>query len=661
MEKNEMKEMEKLALGAIRATVIDVTNRAKSGHPGMALDAAPTMLALYRDHLVADPSRPEWINRDRLVFSSGHASALLYTMLHVTGYDVSKEDLMAFRQLGSRTPGHPEVGVTAGVDASGGPLGQGIAQAVGMAIAEVSIRGRYDEGEKLMGHYTYCLCGDGCLEEGISQEAISLAGHLRLNKLILFYDENGATLDGPTSDSLTENVKLRFLSAEWNVLEVEDGEDIDKISAAIAEAKQSKAFPTVIIVHSKIGFGSKNEGSHVTHGSPLGEEDGAYAKERYGYSYPPFEIPREVYEYFGKTFVIRGNKAYDDYEEFLGDYRLTHKKEFAELCDAFDRKVEGYLPPRPEFAPDYKKASRQTSGEYLSALLPSLPFTLGGSADVAGSTNTNVKGIERFDSTNTAGRDMRYGIREFAMAAINNGILLHGGIVAYCAAFFVFADYMKPALRMAALQELPSIYILTHDSLAVGEDGPTHQPIEQLAMLRAIPNFNVFRPADGNEVVAGYEVALESKKTPTALILSRQGLPLLYTSDVDKAKKGAYLVFGKEDAEFEVIATGSEVRLVLDALNEIETIAPRIKVISMPSFELFEAQDEEYKASILSCDYEKRMSVECGSTFGWAKYAKHNFGVDRFGASGKVDMVLGEYGFTKDNIAKLIEEMVLGK
>ena len=662
MEKvKEIKEREKLVLGAVRATIIDIINKANSGHPGMALDAAPLMLALYRDHLIANPADPEWKNRDRLVFSSGHASALLYTYLHFCGYAISLDDLKNFRQLHSLTPGHPEFGVTPGVDAGGGPLGQGIAQAVGMAIAEASIAANYPDGDKLMDHYTYCLCGDGCLEEGISQEAISLAGHLKLNKLILFYDENQSTLDGPTSDSLSENVKLRFLASEWNVIEVDDGENVEALSNAISSAKESKLHPSVIIFHTKIGKGSKNEGLCKTHGSPLGEEDGAYAKNSYGYTYPPFEIPEEAYSYFKEKFLSRGLAAYDAYNKQVEDYKKEHEDDYKRFLDAFARNVEPYMPDLPAYAPDYAKASRVTSGEMLKALVPSIPFMMGGSADVAGSTNTNVPGILAFTSENRSGRDIRYGIREFAMAAVNNGMLLHGGILPYCACFFVFADYMKPAIRMAALQKLPSIYLFTHDSLAVGEDGPTHQPIEQLAMLRSLPNLIVCRPSDANEVKAAYITALESKETPVAIVLSRQGLPMVENSSTELAQKGAYMVYGEENDDYTLFATGSEVKLAIDAAKLLKEKGISIKVISMMSFELFEKQEESYREKILNNRPCHCISLECGSTFGWGRYARKNIGVDDFGASGKAKDVLAAYGFTPEEVAKTIEEYVNSK
>ena len=483
-----------LSISALRALCIDMINKANSGHPGMALDAAPIMYALYHDHLVADPLHPDWINRDRFVLSAGHASSLLYSTLHLAGYNVTMDDLKSFRQLGSRAAGHPEVGFLPGIDATSGPLGQGISQAVGMAIAEKAMSSQYEEGEKLIDHHTYCLCGDGCLEEGISQEAISLAGHYRLNKLILIYDENGATLDGPTSDSLTDNIKMRFLSSDWDVLEVKDGLNTEKISEAIDKAKESKTYPTLIIVHTTIGYGSAKQGSHKVHGEPLGEEDGAHAKEQYGYNYGPFEVPEEVYDDFKNTFLLRGKQAYANYQQGLKEYANFHERDYKRFNDAINRNLADYIPEMPSFGE--AEATRNSSGKILSALALKMPFTMGGSADVAGSTKTNIKGIDIFTDTTPSGRDLHFGIREFAMAGVCNGLALHKGIVPYCSCFLIFSDYMKPAIRMAALEHLPVMYLFTHDSIAVGEDGPTHEPIEQLPSLRATPNLDTIRPAD---------------------------------------------------------------------------------------------------------------------------------------------------------------------
>ena len=644
------KSIDKMAVAAIRSLAIDEINRANSGHPGMALDAAPSLFALYRDHLVADPAHPDWPNRDRFVLSSGHASSLLYALLHVSGYQVSMDDLKSFRQLGSKTPGHPEVGHTPGVDATSGPLGQGVAQAVGMAIAEKAIRSQYPDGEKIMSHYTYCLCGDGDLQEGVAQEAVSLAGHLRLNKLIMIYDQNGSTLDGPTSDSLTESIKLRFLASEWNVLEVKNGNNVDKISSAIAKAKKSSVYPTLIIMKTVIGYGSANQGNHKTHGEPLGEEDGNHAKKVYGVTWDPFTVPEEVYALFKETFQARGAAAYAAYADQLAEYGKYHPEEQKTFLAALKREIPA-LPSR-DYGDLAKEATRSSSGAMLALYRSVIPYCLGGSADVAGSTKTDVKGVKPFPE----GTDMRYGIREFAMASAQNGILLHGGLISYCACFLVFSDYMKNAIRMAALERLPAIYLFTHDSLAVGEDGPTHQPIEQLTGLRATPNLNVFRPADAKEVEGAYRLSFASLSTPSAIVLSRQALPLLKKTDPKKVAKGAYPVLSPKrgsKADCTIIATGSEVSLAIEAAEELIKRGYVMEVISAPCLSLLE-ENPAYMNKLFSTPYAKRVSLEMGSTLGWGRYAKLNIGVNEFGASGKAEAVLDEYGFTPMKIADKI-------
>ena len=657
MEKFEnKKDRDNYISAAIRALVIDEINEANSGHPGMALDATNILIALYRDHLVASPTHPDWVNRDRLVYSSGHISALVYAMLHVTGYDLSLDDLKKFRQLGSKTPGHPEISLTPGVDASSGPLGQGVAQAVGMALAEKHIAAMYEEGDKLMNHYTYCICGDGCLEEGISQEAISIAGHNRLNKLILIYDENGSTLDGPTSNTLTENTELRFLASEWNVIKVDDGNDIKKISKAIKKAKKSKAYPTLIIVKTKIGYGTYLEGSNKVHGSPLGEEKGIEAKKFYGYNETKFTVPDLVYEEFKKTFIARGDKAFADYQKKKEEYVNFHKDLAQVFDDSFARNVDKYL-ENIEIE-DKDEASRESSGRYLDIVTKKIPFMFGGSADVAGSTKTNVKNLEDFSFINPKGSNMNWGIREFAMAACSNGILLHGGLVTYEGLFLIFADYMKPAIRMGAIEELPAIYIFTHDSISVGEDGLTHQPIEQLASLRSIPNFVEFRPADCKETFASFEYAIKNKVGPVGLVLSRQKLPVVASTDKTKVAMGAYKVIGNKEEEFILIATGSEVNLAVKAAEVLSAKGIKLSVVSMPSMNLFEKQDEAYKNEVLSLPIENRISLEMGSTFRWSKYAKYNFGIDTFGASGKEKDVIKAFGFDLDTVCEKIEAIV---
>lgn len=647
-----------LVIGALRSLVIDMTNQAKSGHPGMALDIAPTLYALYHDHLVSDPRHPNWENRDRFVLSSGHNSALLYAMLHLSGYNLCMDDLKSFRQLHSKTPGHPEVGVTEGVDAGGGPLGQGIAQAVGMAMAEKTIRAQYPGSESFFGHYTYCLCGDGCLQEGISQEAISLAGHERLEKLILIYDENGATLDGPTQDAFTENVKLRFIASEWNVLEVEDGNDYRSVSKAIAKAKKDRGYPSLIIVKTRIGYGTPKEGSHKCHGSPLGEQDGASAKANYGYDYPAFTVPKDVYVEMTAEFGMRGERAYLAAMEAKKAYGEAHPELLKRFEDAFARNDGDYKVNWPTFDPEKAESTRQSSNKCLNALHDGLPFTFGGAADVASSTLTVLKDEPMFGFSHPEGRDVHWGIREFAMAAACNGIMLHGGLRAYCSTFFVFSDYMKPAIRLAALQNLPVVYLFSHDSIAVGEDGPTHQPIEQLPMLRSTPNVDVFRPCDGKETVAAYQYAFGKKDGPTALVLSRQSLPQLASSSTEKALKGGYLVREDKKATHLILATGSEVVPCVQIANELAEKGIHIAVASLPCVELFLNQDPSYINSVLFLPREKRISVELASTFGWGELAGINLGINTFGLSGKQGDVISCFDFDYDSLRELIEKAV---
>lgn len=650
--------LDELGVAALRSLVIDMTNKAKSGHPGMALDVAPAMYALFHDHLISNPKNPEWSSRDRFVLSAGHVSALLYATLHVCGYDLSMEDLQNFRQLGSCTPGHPERGCTAGVDATSGPLGQGVAQAVGMAFAERALRAQYPNFPAY-GHYTYCLCGDGCLQEGVAQEAISLAGHHHLGKLILIYDANGATLDGPTNDSLSENIELRFLACEWNVLKVGDSNDVRAISKAIAKAKKSKD-PTLIILTSTIGYGSAKQGSHKTHGSPLGEEDGAHAKEVYGYDYPPFTVPQEVYASFRESIGARGEKAEAEYRLAKEAFEKAFPEECARFNHGFTRDYSSYEVKFPEPEVGKVVATRNVSGECLNALHDALPFTLGGAADVASSVQTVLKNGTMFTFDTPKGRDVHWGIREFAMASVMNGIALHGGFLTYGGSFLVFSDYLKPALRMAALQKLPTFYLFSHDSIAVGEDGPTHQPVEQVVTLRSIPGFETIRPCDAKEVVASYEIVKEKKDGPTALILTRQGVPTLEESSIEGAKKGGYLIYGPKKPQWLLVATGSEVSLALNIakfLNE-EAKKPFVSVVSLPSWSRFEEQSQEYRDSVLCAPYEKRISLEMMSTFGWAKYAKYNLGIDSFGLSAKAADVIHALGFDEAAVCAKIKSIV---
>ena len=656
-----MNKNDQLAIATIRSLCIDTINKANSGHPGMALGSAPALYTLFTRHLVATPLNSQWFNRDRFVLSSGHASALLYSMLHLCGYKVSLDDMKQFRQIDSLTPGHPEYGWTDGVDATSGPLGQGISQAVGMAMAEQMVNKLYSFGDDVCKHYTYALCGDGCLQEGISQEAISLAGHLKLNKFILLYDANQVTLDGALDLSFSEQVKARFLASEWNVLEVADGNDVDAIDAAISKAKQSKDKPTMIMIHTVIGFGSAKQGTNKVHGNPLGAEDGKAAKLSYGFDHEDFYIPQEVYDLFKNTFGARGEKAYKAYEEKLAKLAADKKTK-----DEYDRfislngvDVDKYLPRvYPNFEEGSSKSTRVASGQALNYLMLSMPNLYGGSADVAGSVMTKLDNGQNFDASNRAGHNVNWGIREFAMASAQNGMLLHGGVRTYVGAFFVFADYMKPAIRMAALSHVPAIYLLSHDSIAVGEDGPTHQPIEQAAMLRSIPGVDLIRPCDEREMYGAWFAALESKKHPTALILSRQNLPLLPGSDGEAVKKGAYVVSKEaKKAEYILVATGSEVSLAVSAQALLKEKGIDVRVVSMPCWSYFDKQEEAYKKEVISLPREKVVSIEMLSTFGWAKYAGTNIGLDQFGASAPAKDVIKKFNFTPEYVAEQVQNL----
>lgn len=654
------KKIDDLSIATIRSLCIDMINKANSGHPGMALGSAPILYTLFTKHLVANGKDSKWINRDRFVLSAGHASSLLYALLHLCGYKLSLDDLNNFRQIDSLTPGHPEFNYTDGVDATSGPLGQGIAQAVGMAIAEQSLAANYKDGHKIINHYTYALCGDGCLQEGLSQEAISLAGHQKLNKLILFYDANQVTLDGALDLSFSECVKNRFLASEWNVIEVKDGNDVDAIDNAIKEAKKSKDKPTMILVHTVIGYGSSKQGTSKVHGSPLGIEDGHHAKvDVYGFDYPEFFIPEKVKAHFGDV-IKKGEEAEALWNKVFEKYQKDHPKDAHRFLLLKDGDASSYLPTvDPEFVAGSSISTRNASGKALNALMLSLPNLIGGSADVAGSVMTKLDGGVNFTPTSREGHNINWGIREFAMASAANGILLHGGLRTYVGCFLVFADYMKAAIRMAGLSHLPSIYLFSHDSIAVGEDGPTHQPIEQLAMLRSIPNVRVIRPCDERETYAAWREALKSTKNPTALILSRQNLPLLEGSSSDGVSHGAYVISKEQkEAVLDLIATGSEVSLAIEAQKALLEKGIDVRVISMPSWELFLETDKEYQDSVLNLSYEKRVSVEMLSTFGWSKWAKYNMGLDHFGASAPAKDVIKKFDFTSEHLVRLCEEIL---
>lgn len=648
-----------LCVSAIRALSIDAINKAKSGHPGMALDAAPAVYTLYSRFITADPNHPDWIKRDRFVLSAGHASAMLYSVLHLAGYGISMDDLKQFRQLDSLTPGHPEYRHTPGVDCTAGPLGQGIAQAVGMAVAETHLRAIYPDSDDLFSHYTYCLCGDGCLQEGVSFEAITLAGKLKLNKLILIYDDNTSTLDGPSSWTFEDDVNDRFKALAWDVLEVEDGNDIEALAEAIEKARNSDK-PTMIRMHTLIGYGSANQGSHTVHGSPLGLEDGEHAKKVYGWDYPPFTVPDEVYMTFRESFQLRGEKAYAEWKKAKDEYFVKHP----EKANLIDISLSGDYSTMvfrqvPTFDMSKPEATRDVSQGLLNLIQQEIPTLIGGSADVESSVKTKIKDGVDYSPEHPEGTVMRFGIREFGMAAICNGIALHGGLKTYCGSFMVFTDYFKAAIRMAAMQKLPVVYLLSHDSIAVGEDGPTHQPVEQLAMLRSIPNLKVYRPADNREAAAAYQEAFTATDHPSCIILTRQKLPQLLDSSVDGVKQGGYVVSKEvKQAMATVIASGSEVSLAIDAQRKLLEEGIDVRVVSIPELTTFLSQPKKYQNEVLGNPREKRIYIEMGTPYGPNSLADDLMCISTFGLSAPASDALQRMGFTVDRAVERIKRVV---
>lgn len=651
------------SINAIRTLGIDAINKAKSGHPGVVLGAAPMAYTLFTKHMNINPTNSHWFNRDRFVLAAGHGSMLLYALLHLSGYQVSMDDIKNFRQWDSKTPGHPEFGHTDGVDATSGPLGQGIPMAIGMALAEKYLAARYNkEGYSLIDHYNFVICGDGDLMEGVTSEASSLAGHLGLGKVVVLYDSNDICLDGDLTQSFTEDVLKRYESYGWHVQRVEDGTDISAIDQAIERAKQETNKPSIIEIKTVIGYGSKLQGTNAVHGAPLGEEDGAYAKEQYGWNHEPFDVPQEVYRHFEQTVKVRGQESNQAWDKLFSDYSKQYPELAKELQKAMNNELIVDLEQiMPSYEAGHSQATRDTNHEAINAIAEVIPYFLGGSADLSHSNKTNIKNGGDFSKLTPTGRNIYFGVREFAMASILNGMMLHGGVRVFGGTFFVFCDYLKPAMRMAALMGLPVTYVLTHDSIAVGEDGPTHEPIEQLAMLRTIPNFSVIRPADANETVAAWRLAMESTSTPTALILTRQNLTTMENTSYEGVSKGAYIVSeAKQEMDGILIATGSEVNLAVAAQAALADEGIYVRVVSMPSMDLFEKQPKEYRESILPKSVTKRLAIEMGATYGWHKYVGFDgrvLGIDRFGASAPANKVIEAYGFTVENIISLYKGM----
>lgn len=657
-------DISNLSIATIRSLGIDTINKANSGHPGMVLGSAPALYTLFNKELNIYNKEAEWINRDRFVLASGHASALLYSMLHLTGFDVTIDDLKNFRQLNSRTPGHPEIEMTHGVDASSGPLGQGIPMAAGMAMAEKFLASQYNkENFDIIDHYTYVLCGDGDMQEGVTYEAASLAGHLSLGKLIVLYDANKVTLDGPLSMSFSENVKKRYEACNWQVLEVKDGNDINEIHKAIKKGKKEQFKPTLIIVNTVIGFGSANQGTNKVHGAPLGKEDGKNAKLSYGFDHDEFYVPEEVYEDFKKKAIKRGKSKFNKWNKLFNEYKEQYPTEAKQLEDAIAGKYSLNIDELLKNYPvGHNDATRNTSLEVIQEVAKQNPTFLSGTADLASSTKTKIKDEDDFSVENYNGRNLVFGIREFAMVAIMNGMTLHKGVKVSAGGFLVFSDYFKAAVRMACLMKLPIILPLSHDSIAVGEDGPTHQPIEQFAMLRSIPNMHVIRPGDAVEMAAAWKLAIESTENPTALILTRQNVETMENSSVEGVSKGAYVI-GKEENHLDaiIIASGSEVNLAMKAKKVLLEKGIDVRVVSMPCQEFFDQQDEQYKEAVLPNAMRKRLSVEMASSFGWHKYVGLDgitMSIDEFGKSAPAQDVIQSYGFTVDGVVENIEKLL---
>lgn len=652
---------DQLGVNTIRTLSIEAVQKANSGHPGLPMGAAPMAYALWTKHLKVNPTTSRnWVDRDRFVLSAGHGSAMLYSLLHLSGYNVTIDDLKNFRQWDSKTPGHPEVHHTDGVEATTGPLGQGIAMAVGMAMAEAHLAATYNRDSfPIMDHYTYAICGDGDLMEGVSQEASSMAGHMKLGKLIVLYDSNDISLDGPTSKAFTENVGARYEAYGWQHILVKDGNDLDEIEAAIEAAKAETDKPTLIEVKTVIGYGAPKEGTSSVHGAPIGEEGITAAKAVYGWEYPDFTVPEEVAARFKETMIDEGQKAEAAWNEMFKNYEHAHPELAKQFKEAFANQLpEGWEQELPKYELGTSAASRVTSKETIQAISKVVPSFWGGSADLSASNNTMVAAEKDFEPGQYEGRNIWFGVREFAMAAAMNGIQLHGGSHVYGGTFFVFTDYLRPAIRLAALQKVPVTYVLTHDSVAVGEDGPTHEPIEQLASVRCIPNVHVIRPADGNETVAAWKIAMTSTETPTILVLSRQNLPVLEGTlehASDSVQKGAYVLSpqkGEQPAGI-LIATGSEVNLAVEAQAKLAEEGIDVSVVSMPSFDLFEKQSAEYKESVLPKAVTKRVAIEAAASFGWERYVGtegKTITIDHFGASAPGGLVLEKFGFTPENV-----------
>ncbi len=659
-------DLQTLAINTIRTLSIDAVQKADSGHPGLPMGAAPMAYTLWTRHLRYNPRDPQWANRDRFILSAGHGSMLLYSLLYLTGFDVSMDDIKNFRQFGSKTPGHPEAGMTPGVETTTGPLGQGAGNAVGFALAEAFLASYFNRpGYEIVNHYTFTLVGDGDLMEGVSAEASSLAGTWGLNKLIFMYDDNHVTLDGATDMTFTEDVEARYKAYGWNTIRVEDGNDVSAINSAIYAAKNNKTAPTLILIRTTIGYGSPNkQGTSKAHGSPLGKDEIKLVKDFYGWPQEDFYVPGEALEHFREA-IDRGAEQEKEWNDLFQKWRM----EFPDLAKEWDAAMSGTLPDGwdkdiPTFAAGGKPvATRNASGDVLNAIAKHIPTMIGGDADLAGSTKTLIKGAENTGKDNAAERNLRFGVREHGMGAIVNGLARHGGIIKpYSATFLTFSDYMRPAIRLGALMEAPTVYVFTHDSIGLGEDGPTHQPIEHVVALSAIPHLTVIRPADANETAAAWHTAM-TLKTPVVLIFTRQDLPILEGDQIrDGVAKGAY-VLADSDGMPDVIllSRGSEVHIAHEAYKTLKAAGTKVRLVSMPSWNLFETQSDAYKESVLPAAVTRRVSIEAGVTMGWDRYVGSKgvtIGINHFGASAPYEVIYREFGLTPEAVVKAAQGLL---
>jgi len=653
-------DLQNRSINALRFLSADGVQKANSGHPGLPMGGAAMAYTIWTRHLRHNPRNPKWAGRDRFILSGGHGSMLLYSLLHLTGYDLPLDELKNFRQWGSLTPGHPEYGLTPGVEMTTGPLGQGFATGVGMAIAASHLAANFNQqGQNIIDPFIYAIVTDGDLMEGVTSEAASLAGHLSLGRLIYLYDDNHISIDGSTDLSFTEDRAARFRSYGWQVLRVDDGNDVEAMDKMIQEAKLDPR-PSLIMCRTTIGFGAPNrQGTSKAHGEPLGDEELNAAKDNLGWPKEPrFFIPDDVLEFYRKA-VDRGRELEYDWRMRFDAYKRIHPVLGAEL----QRRLNGELPENwtsalPVFPADAKgMGSRVASGKTINAIAATLPELIGGSADLAPSNNTKIDGSPAFQKDSYQGRNFHFGVREHAMGAALNGMAVFGGVIPYGATFLVFADYVRPAIRLAALSHIPSIFIFTHDSVGLGEDGPTHQPIEQLTSLRIIPNLVVIRPADANETAQAWKVAIERRNGPTVMALSRQNLPTFESSNVPTVEKGAYVLKDFGTPEMILMASGSEVSLVLESAQKLADEGKGVRVVSFPSWELFEKQDEAYRESVLPKNIQKRLAVEAGSGIGWERYAKSVIGIDRYGASAPAKVIFEKLGFTVENVVAKAKEL----